>query len=108
MIHQTLPSDPCVQGKATTVLIPVLFFNGRQLTMWQVSSGAIDLAKTNLQSMLAMCASQIPPEKATEELLAAQERSLRDVTHELVRQVTSPNTLVRETVRLGPSSFMCS
>ena len=76
--------------------------------MWQVSSGAIDLAKTNLQSMLAMCASQIPPEKATEELLAAQERSLRDVTYELVRQVTSPNTLVRETVRLGAAvSFVC-
>ncbi|KAK7109588.1 transformation/transcription domain-associated protein-like isoform X2 [Littorina saxatilis] len=67
------------------------------LTMWQVSSGAIDLAKTSLQSMLAMCANQIPPDKATPELLAAQERSLRDVTHELVRQVTSPNTLVRET-----------
>lgn len=67
--------------------------------MWQVSSGAIDLAKANLQSMLVQCAREIPADKVTEELVAAQKRSLFDVTHELVTQVTVPNTLVRETVR---------
>lgn len=66
--------------------------------MWQVSSGAIDLAKTNLQNMLVQCARPVPPDKVTDDLLTAQKRSFHDVTHELVRQVTSPNTLVRETV----------
>ncbi|XP_076468689.1 transformation/transcription domain-associated protein-like isoform X2 [Babylonia areolata] len=68
-----------------------------ELTMWQVSSGAIDLAKSNLQTMLAMCASPLPLHEANLDLHTAQKRSLHDVTHELVRQVTSPNSLVRET-----------
>ena len=67
--------------------------------MWQVSTGAIDMAKSNLQNLLAMCAKPIPADKVTDELLAAQKNSFKDVTYELVRQVTSPNKLVRETVR---------
>lgn len=73
------------------VIIFVLFFS-------QVSSGAIDLAKTNIESMLRLCAKEIPD--ATEDVLLAQKKSLHDVTHELVKQVTSPNTMVREQVNM--------
>ena len=70
----------------------------------EVSSGAVDMAKSNLEKMLTLCAEPIPtPETMTEEeeiklkeLKAIQEKSLHDVIHELVRQVTSPNTYVRE------------
>ena len=62
----------------------------------EVSSGAVDLAKSNLENMLTMCAKTPEGEIATEELLQVQKKSFHDVTYELVRQVTSPNTLVRE------------
>lgn len=66
----------------------------------EVSNGAVDIAKTLLEKMLMTCASP-PPATAMEgasreELLAAQKKSVNEVTHELVRQVTSPNTLVRQ------------
>ena len=48
--------------------------------------------------MLIKCASEIEPENASEEILAAQKKSLHEVVHELVRQITSPNTIVREQV----------
>lgn len=56
------------------------------------------MAKANLEHMLQYCAKAIPPEEVTEELESAHKKSLYDVIHELVRQVTSPNTLVREQV----------
>ncbi|KAG8225079.1 hypothetical protein J437_LFUL000058 [Ladona fulva] len=61
----------------------------------EVSSGAIDMAKANLERMLTVCAAPLP-EGSSPELEGAQKKSLHDVTHELVRQVTSPNTLARE------------
>ena len=64
----------------------------------EVSSGAVDLAKTNLENMLTMCAKAIDGED--EELKTLQKKSFHDVTHELVRRVTSPNTTVREQVRI--------
>ena len=63
----------------------------------EVSSGAVDLAKTNLENMLTMCAKAI---EGDEELKTMQKKSFHDVTHELVRRVTSPNTTVREQVWL--------
>jgi transformation/transcription domain-associated protein len=45
------------------------------------------------------CASPVPATEDEErrlEIKSLQEKSLHDVTHELVRQVTSPNTCVRE------------
>ena len=61
----------------------------------EVSSGAVDLAKTNLENMLTMCAKPIEgPDE--EDLKSIQKKSFHDVTHELVRRVTSPNTTVRE------------
>ncbi|XP_048245320.1 transformation/transcription domain-associated protein-like isoform X4 [Haliotis rufescens] len=62
----------------------------------EVSSGAVDRAKSNLEKMLILCAKDIEPDQKTDELIAAQKKSFHEVTHELVRQVTSPNTLVRE------------
>ncbi|XP_074658755.1 transformation/transcription domain-associated protein-like [Tubulanus polymorphus] len=62
----------------------------------EVSSGAVDMAKLNLEHMLTLCAKDLKNKDEDEELHAIREKSLHDVIHELVRQVTSPNTLVRE------------
>ena len=66
----------------------------------EVSSGAVDMARNNLEKMLRHCAAPLDTqgleEAAAAELVAAQEKSVYDVTHELVRQVTSPNKYVRE------------
>ncbi|XP_008557972.1 transformation/transcription domain-associated protein [Microplitis demolitor] len=61
----------------------------------KVSNGAIDMAKENLEQMLRV---YVHPDiiNSTPELLEVQNKSIYDVTHELVRQVTSPHTLVRE------------
>ena len=64
----------------------------------EVSSGAVDRAKSNLENMLTMCAK--PLEADQEEMKAIQKKSFHDVTHELVKRVTSPNTTVREQVLL--------
>ncbi|XP_041366452.1 transformation/transcription domain-associated protein-like [Gigantopelta aegis] len=62
----------------------------------EVSSGAVDLAKSNLKNMLVLCAKEPDSSLISEELISAQKKSFYEVTHELVRQVTSTNTLVRE------------
>lgn len=56
------------------------------------------MAKSNMEAMLVQCAKPPAGDAATEEFLAVQKKSLHDVIHELVRQVTSPNTLVRDQV----------
>ena len=56
------------------------------------------MAKSNLEAMLIQCAKTPEGDQATDDFLAVQKKSLHDVIHELVRQVTSPNTLVREQV----------
>ncbi|XP_058058029.1 transcription-associated protein 1 isoform X2 [Anopheles bellator] len=63
----------------------------------EVSSGAIDMARTNLEKMLRICMMPLEKECKNEELLVTQKKATYDVIHELVRQVTSPHTLVRET-----------
>lgn len=67
-----------------------------------MSSGAVDMAKANIENMLTMCAQVNANEAETPELTAARKKSFHEVTHELVRQVTSPNTLVREQVSSLP------
>lgn len=64
----------------------------------EVSSGAVDLAKHNLENMLVKCSQEITQSKENKEILAVQKKSFHEVTHELVRQITSPNTIVREQV----------
>ena len=62
----------------------------------EVSTGAVDMAKTNLKKMLQLCASPLEPPNDTAEMRAIQEQSLSLVTQELVLQVTSSNLIVRE------------
>ncbi|XP_032685098.1 transformation/transcription domain-associated protein [Odontomachus brunneus] len=61
----------------------------------EVSNGAIDMAKTSLDKMIRIC---VDPsiQESNAELLDARNKGLHDVTRELVRQVTSPHTIVRE------------
>lgn len=78
------------------VFLKALLFVMMDLT-GEVSSGAIDMAKANLEKMLLLCAAPLTEAILTQnELVAVQKKSLHDVTHELVRQVTSPNSTVRE------------
>lgn len=62
----------------------------------EVSSGAIDMAKINLEKMLRICMVPLDKECKNEELINTQQKAMYQVIHELVRQVTSPHTLVRE------------
>lgn len=61
----------------------------------EVSSGAIDMAKTYLEEMLSICMKPLERD-CSEELRETQNKAISDVVHELVKQVTSPNTMVRE------------
>lgn len=62
----------------------------------EVSTGAIDMAKSNLEKMLAQCARPVEPDGTNEELINAQRKSVLEVTYELVRQVTCPTDSLRE------------
>ncbi len=62
----------------------------------QVSNGAVAMAKTTLEQLLIRCATPLKDEEKTEELLSAQDKSFHLVTHDLVREVTSPNSTVRK------------
>lgn len=62
----------------------------------EVSSGAIDMAKINLEKMLKICMVPLDKECKNEELIQTQNKAMYEVIHELVRQITSPHTLVRE------------
>ncbi|OQR70315.1 Transformation/transcription domain-associated protein-like [Tropilaelaps mercedesae] len=61
----------------------------------EVSNGAVDMARTTLGKLLQLCATTLPEDTA-EDMIEVQKKSLNDVTMELVRQVTSPNTCVRQ------------
>ncbi|CAH1997935.1 unnamed protein product [Acanthoscelides obtectus] len=61
----------------------------------EVSSGALDMAKDNLQKMLVVCVTP-PPEGSDQATKDLQQTALEEVTYELVRQVTSPHTMIRE------------
>ncbi|KAI4484537.1 hypothetical protein M0804_007103 [Polistes exclamans] len=76
------------------VFLKALMFVMMDLTE-EVSNGAIDMAKANLEKMLRV---GVNPgiQDGNKELIEVQNKSLYEVTHELVRQVTSPHTLVRE------------
>ena len=76
-------------------------------SLLQVSSGALDEATSNLEQMLRLCGKPLTSSAGgaggdstvNEELQQTQTKSLSEVIHELVRQVTPPNQLVREQVR---------
>ncbi|KAL0100349.1 hypothetical protein PUN28_019603 [Cardiocondyla obscurior] len=78
------------------VFLKALIFVMMDLTD-EVSNGAIDMAKENLEKMLRVCVNpSIQEDKHNIELIEAQNKSLYEVTRELVKQVTSPHTIVRE------------
>ncbi|KAH9524764.1 hypothetical protein Btru_027783 [Bulinus truncatus] len=62
----------------------------------EVSSGAVELAQKCIEEMLRLCARPLEAEEAKEDLLAAQNKSLHDVAHKLIPQITSSNNLVRQ------------
>lgn len=62
----------------------------------EVSSGAVDMAKNYLENMLRICMVPLDKDCGDKELVAIHEKAMSDVILELVRQVTSPNTLVRQ------------
>lgn len=64
--------------------------------LYKVSNGAVAMAKTTLEQLLVRCATPLKDEEKTDELLAAQDKSFHMVTHDLVREVTSPNSTVRK------------
>lgn len=76
------------------VFLRALIFVMMDLT-GEVSNGAIDMAKANLEKMLRVCVNP-GVQECSGELMDAQNKALYEVTHELVRQVTSPHTIVRE------------
>lgn len=61
----------------------------------EVSSGALDMAKNNLEKMLIVLVKP-PPDGTDQATEDTQKQALRKVTHELVRSVTSTHTMVRE------------
>ncbi|XP_030767739.1 transcription-associated protein 1 [Sitophilus oryzae] len=61
----------------------------------EISHGALDMAKENLQKMLIVLVTP-PPEDSDEKTKELQSEALCNVTSELVRQVTSPHNMVRE------------
>lgn len=63
----------------------------------EVSSGAIDMAKSYLENMLNICMVPLDKDCKNEELMLIQRKAMFNVTNELVRRITSPHTLVRET-----------
>lgn len=73
----------------------------------EVSSGAIDMAKVNLEKMVRVCVTGTSSGTNEQllmshepEVVTARNKALYDVLRELVRQITSPYILVREQVRI--------
>lgn len=77
------------------VFLKALFFVMMDLS-GEVTNGAIDMAKTNLEKLLNRCAAPLDPATESADLIEAQKKSLNEVTIELVRHITSANTFVRE------------
>ncbi|KAL7293008.1 hypothetical protein TKK_0013455 [Trichogramma kaykai] len=62
----------------------------------EVSNGAVDMAKINLEKMLRSCVDPALQQSGDAEIIAAQSKAIHEVTHEFVRQITSSHTIVRE------------
>ncbi|XP_023171663.2 transcription-associated protein 1 [Drosophila hydei] len=61
-----------------------------------VSNGALDITKNYMKTMLEICLSPISINSRNDELEDLQAKATYDVIHELVRHITSPNSIVRE------------
>lgn len=65
----------------------------------KVSNGVLDEAKKNLENMLRKAASPLDQNSGSQ-LQALQKKAIHEVTYELIRQVTSPNDLLRNHVNI--------
>lgn len=92
-LMERLPLIWVLQNQLT--FLKALLFVMMDLT-GEVSNGAVAMAKTTLEQLLVRCATPLKDDEKTEELLAAQDKSFHMVTHDLVREVTSPNSTVRK------------
>ncbi|XP_030629397.1 transformation/transcription domain-associated protein [Chanos chanos] len=92
-LMERLPLIWVLQNQLT--FLKALLFVMMDLT-GEVSNGAVAMAKTTLEQLLVRCATPLKDDEKTEELLNAQEKSFHMVTHDLVREVTSPNSTVRK------------
>nr|XP_046232222.1 transformation/transcription domain-associated protein [Scatophagus argus] len=92
-LMERLPLIWVLQNQLT--FLKALLFVMMDLT-GEVSNGAVAMAKTTLEQLLVRCATPLKDEEKTEELLGAQDKSFHMVTHDLVREVTSPNSTVRK------------
>ncbi|XP_051968309.1 transformation/transcription domain-associated protein-like [Xyrauchen texanus] len=92
-LMERLPLIWVLQNQLT--FLKALLFVMMDLT-GEVSNGAVAMAKTTLEQLLIRCATPLKDEEKTEELLTAQDKSFHLVTHDLVREVTSPNSTVRK------------
>ncbi|KAL7737489.1 hypothetical protein ACLKA6_007623 [Drosophila palustris] len=61
-----------------------------------VSNGALDITKSYMKTMLEICLSPISVNSRNDELEDLQAKATYEVIHELVRHITSPNSIVRE------------
>nr|XP_020664456.1 transformation/transcription domain-associated protein [Pogona vitticeps] len=92
-LMERLPLIWVLQNQQT--FLKALLFVMMDLT-GEVSNGAVAMAKTTLEQLLIRCATPLKDEEKTEDILTAQEKSFHHVTHDLVREVTSPNSTVRK------------
>ncbi|KAK2495018.1 hypothetical protein MC885_001368, partial [Smutsia gigantea] len=92
-LMERLPLTWVLQNQQT--FLKALLFVMMDLT-GEVSNGAVAMAKTTLEQLLMRCATPLRDEERAEEIVAAQEKSFHHVTHDLVREVTSPNSTVRK------------
>lgn len=62
----------------------------------ELSSGAVDMAQTNLDRLLQVCGKPLTPTNSEETTLAQQQtKALADVTELLIKEITSQNLSVR-------------
>ncbi|KAH0631953.1 hypothetical protein JD844_019873 [Phrynosoma platyrhinos] len=92
-LMERLPLIWVLQNQQT--FLKALLFVMMDLT-GEVSNGAVAMAKTTLEQLLIRCATPLKDEEKTEDIFTAQEKSFHHVTHDLVREVTSPNSTVRK------------
>ncbi|KAI5103190.1 transformation/transcription domain-associated protein isoform X3, partial [Silurus meridionalis] len=92
-LMERLPLIWVLQNQLT--FLKALLFVMMDLT-GEVSNGAVAMAKTTLEQLLVRCATPLKEEEKTEDLVSAQDKSFHMVTHDLVREVTSPNSTVRK------------
>ncbi|OTF73019.1 hypothetical protein BLA29_011908, partial [Euroglyphus maynei] len=59
-----------------------------------LSSGVIEMAKDNMETMIKICGLSLTPSQ--KDLVDLQQKSMGEVVQELLRQITSSNTAVRE------------